>query len=148
MILKKFVIRSLILFVSAGYANAAQNTWYTWSGKSVGVPNATFFGIENKEYFLQLTCFSKINSESSSLVLYYGGKALDEFKVAINGHVYESIDGQIEMGSRLADLEFNKILDDIKTGKDITFIDGSASIKIKNNKSKIIPNPYGNKSCK
>ena len=149
MMLNKFVISILIFFISIGYANAAQNVWQTWSGKSVGVQNATFFGIDGKNYSLQLTCFNKINSEgNSNIILYYGGRALDDFKISVKGHVYESTDGQIEMGSRLADLEFSKLLDDIRTAKDITFIDGSASITIKNNKSKIIPNPSGGNFCK
>jgi hypothetical protein len=82
--------------------------------------------------------------DSSSVEVYYQGRELDEYKISINGHVYES---PINSEARVQSVAFNNFLDDLRTGKAITIIGGSASATISNKNASIIPDPFAKSAC-
>ena len=111
----------------------------------MGVKNAKFFAIDHKWYGVQITCYKESDSmDSSSVEVYYQGRGLDEYKISINGHVYES---PINSEARVQSVAFNNFLDDLRTGKAITIIDGSASATISNKNASIIPDPFAKRAC-
>lgn len=138
----------LIFCLIAGTTNASDSTqdaWRTWSGDSVGVKNAKFFAIDHKWYGVQITCYKESDSmDSSSVEVYYQGRGLDEYKISINGRVYDS---PINSEARVQSVAFNNFLDDLRTGKPITIIDGSSSATISNKNESIIPDPFGKSAC-
>lgn len=147
--LKNAAIKACLLCCVIGgttYAgDAAQDTWRTWPGDSVGVRNAKFFAIDHKWYGVQITCYKESDSmDSSSVEVYYQGRGLDEYKISINGHMYES---PINSEARVQSVDFNNFLEDLRTGKPITIINGSASATITSKNASIIPDPFGTNAC-
>lgn len=130
----------------AAFAEGVErDAWRTWPGESVGVSDATFYAIDHKWYGIQVTCYRQSDRmEGSYVQVFYQGRGLDEYKISINGHVY---DGPINGDARAPSVDFNNFLEDIRSGKPITVIDGSASETIANLNSAIIPDPFGENSC-